>query len=276
MDVRSPADSSVAVVIPCFDHSHVLGAALESVLSQDSPADEIVVVDDGSTDDPAAVVSDFPGVSLIRQEHRGPSAARNVGLRAVSADKVIFLDADDRLLPRAVSAGRACFLERPDAAFVYGGYEQMLGRSVEERFKRCTTHEDLVRCNWIAMIATVMFDRSKLIDVGGFDEALSMCEDWDAYLRLARIHPYAAHDELVAVYVRHASNRSNDQHELRRWIAAVRERELQRGLSKQAFEAWKEGASVWDSIYPVEKRRGLFELLEKTAAWPALRRRNRD
>jgi glycosyltransferase involved in cell wall biosynthesis len=79
-------------------------------------------VDDGSNDNPGEVVARFPGVRLIRQENRGLAAARNRGLRALGTYYAVFLDADDRLAPRAIEAGLACFARAPDSGFVYGGH----------------------------------------------------------------------------------------------------------------------------------------------------------
>src|SRR4051794_23346320 len=89
----------VSVVVTTYQHAHLLGDALASVLAQTVPPREVVVVDDGSTDDPASVVAHYPGVRLIRQENQGLSAARNTGLRAATGARVLFLDADDLLTP---------------------------------------------------------------------------------------------------------------------------------------------------------------------------------
>src|SRR5882672_4475329 len=84
---------TVAVVIPTFNHARFIADAIMSVLAQKHPADEIIVVDDGSTDDPASIVSQFAKVRLIRHENRGLSAARNTGLRNCTTSHVVFLDA---------------------------------------------------------------------------------------------------------------------------------------------------------------------------------------
>src|SRR6202035_2679799 len=95
---------------------------IRSVICQSVPADEISVVDDGSTDNPDTVVSGYSRVRLIRQANQGLSAARNTGLKAAVHDKIIFLDADDRLCEGAIEAGLECFVRHPEAGFVYGCY----------------------------------------------------------------------------------------------------------------------------------------------------------
>src|SRR5688500_17208365 len=97
-----PSDGRTSVVVTCFNHAGYLPDALRSVLEQTVAPCEIIVVDDGSTDDTSTVAAAFDRVRVVRQSNQGLSAARNAGLRACSGDFVIFLDADDRLLPRAI------------------------------------------------------------------------------------------------------------------------------------------------------------------------------
>src|ERR687898_2245292 len=110
----------VTVVIPCYNQAHFLGEAIESVLSQSYEHFEIIVVDDGSTDETSEVASRYEGVRLIRQENRGLAGARNRGLEEAKGEYVVFLDADDRLLPGALEAGLGCFEAHPECAFVFG------------------------------------------------------------------------------------------------------------------------------------------------------------
>src|SRR5215213_3125487 len=98
------ASPLVSVVIPCYNQAHFLGEAIESVLAQSYPNFEIVVVDDGSTDDTSEVAGSYPKVRLVRQENQGLSGARNAGLARSEGEYVVFLDADDRLRPEALEA----------------------------------------------------------------------------------------------------------------------------------------------------------------------------
>jgi cellulose synthase/poly-beta-1,6-N-acetylglucosamine synthase-like glycosyltransferase len=113
---------SVAVVITTYNHANFLSDAIASVLAQTRPADEIIVVDDGSTDEPSAVVARYPEVRFIHQTNQGLAAARNTGLRAASSEAIVFLDADDRLLANALAEGVACLAREPRSGLVYGGY----------------------------------------------------------------------------------------------------------------------------------------------------------
>src|SRR6185436_125554 len=112
----------VSVIIPCYNQGRFLGEAIESVLNQTYRNCEIIVVDDGSMDDTARVAARYPSVNLVRQSNRGFSAARNAGFEQSLGDLLVFLDADDRLLPNAIEDGVECLEHNPQCAFVYGRY----------------------------------------------------------------------------------------------------------------------------------------------------------
>jgi len=253
-------DLGVAVVIPCFNQERFLAGAIESAVAQTIAAGEIIVVDDGSTEDVRSVAARYAAVTLIRQDNRGLAGARNAGLAAAASDKLIFLDADDRMSPNAIASGLECFRRNPDAAFVYGAHRIVRGDKISRSYFPVLSHRDLIRCNWIGMVGTAMFDRVRLLEVGGFDESLGMCEDWDAYLRLSRIFPFASHDAIVADYIRHGGNSSNDLHRLWKWIEVVRANERQRGLERDDELAWREGERVWESMLgPDPAKAGLID-----------------
>jgi glycosyltransferase involved in cell wall biosynthesis len=246
--VADGAHPGVAVVIPCFNHKRFLAGAIESALAQTVAPSEIIVVDDGSDEDLSSVTHSYPQVKLVRQDNRGLAGARNRGLKEATSDKIVFLDADDRLSPDAIGTGLDCFSQSPDAAFVYGAHNIVTGDRATRTYFPVASHRDFVRCNWVGMIAAVMFDRARLLEIGGFDESLGMCEDWDAYLRLSRTLPFASHDHVVADYVKHEANASNDLHRLWKWIEVVRAREWKRGLDPDDQLAWREGEAVWERM----------------------------
>ena len=180
----------VAVIIPCFGQQRFLGQAIGSALDQSCPAAEIIVVDDGNEEDLSDFARSHPAITLLRQANRGLAGAPNAGLRACTAQRVIFLDADDRLGPNAVEAGLRCFDDNPGAAFVYGAYVEERGSIRRLMFMPANGRLDLLRFNCVAMIATAMFERAPLLQQGGFDESLGMCEDWDVFLRSSRYNSF--------------------------------------------------------------------------------------
>src|SRR5437660_735131 len=123
---RAGAGGLVSVVIPCHNQAHFLVEAIESVLAQTYADFEVVVVDDGSTDNTAAVVKQFPGVGYVHQQNAGAPAARNAGLRNTTGAYLVFLDADDRLLPDALQAGLDCFHAHSECGFVFGSWRPII------------------------------------------------------------------------------------------------------------------------------------------------------
>jgi SAM-dependent methyltransferase len=242
-------------VITTYNHAHFLNEALESVIAQTHPADDILVVDDGSADNPAAIVERYPEVRLIRQSNQGLAEARNTGLRSVSADNIIFLDADDRLLPEAIAAGLACFNCAPDSGLVYGGHRRVnvcgkpLGGNIYTPISD-EPYRDFLRGNVIGMHATVMYDRARLIKLGGFDSLLRRCEDYDVYLRMSRAFSVSSHPTTVAEYRQHGSNMSSDHSEMLAWALQVHRRQAPNAFRKAATALdWQKGRSMWRTYY---------------------------
>lgn len=111
---------TVSVVIPTYNRAAFVGAAIESALDQSRVPDEILVIDDGSTDDTPQVLAQFgPPVKVIRQVNRGRSAARNAGLANAAGDAVIFLDSDDLLMPECIERCAAALERHADVGVVY-------------------------------------------------------------------------------------------------------------------------------------------------------------
>jgi glycosyltransferase involved in cell wall biosynthesis len=192
-----------------------LGEAIESVLAQSYPRFEIIVVDDGSTDDTSKVAARYPGVRYVYQNNQGVSAARNSGLARSEGEYVVFLDADDRLLPEALEAGLKCLKAHSECAFASGRYRFIAGdgsflKPQRQRFVDKDSYVALLRRNYIGPPAAVMYRRAVFESVGGFDPPADMSADTDIYLRIASRFPICSHEEEVAEYRWHGANTSGD------------------------------------------------------------------
>ncbi len=115
----------ISVVIPTYNYAHYLARAVDSVARQHTGFDELIIVDDGSTDETSAVLAAclrrYPWIQVVRQANGGAASARNHGLRLANGRFVLFLDADDELLPDALRTLRAASAARPEAEVVLGG-----------------------------------------------------------------------------------------------------------------------------------------------------------
>src|SRR5262245_56603663 len=112
----------VSVIIPCYNQGRFLAEAIESIMVQVLPDVEIIVVNDGSTDNTAEVAAHYPQVRYIYQQNQGLAAARNTGLRHSTGRYLVFLDADDRLLPEALIHNQKYLEARPECAFAFGRF----------------------------------------------------------------------------------------------------------------------------------------------------------
>ena len=114
----------ISVVIPAYNRAHLVGEAIQSVLDQDFPPHEIVVVDDGSTDDTAAVAARYP-VRVISQDNQGIGGARNRGITESSGELLAFLDSDDRWMPNRLSAQMRRLAAPPPVDLVFAHYREI-------------------------------------------------------------------------------------------------------------------------------------------------------
>ncbi|MEO6860501.1 MAG: glycosyltransferase family A protein, partial [Microcoleus sp.] len=113
---------NVSVVIPSYNSTQFLPEAIESVLEQSYPPFEVIVVDDGSTDETKEVCDRYPTVKYVYQNNQGVAAARNTGLRVSTGEYILFLDSDDCLLPEAIEIGVKHINALPEVGFVFGRY----------------------------------------------------------------------------------------------------------------------------------------------------------
>jgi len=188
----------VSLIIATFNHARFLGAAIDSALAQTLGAVDVIVVDDGSTDDTPSVLARYAGrVRVLRQPNRGLAAARNAGLAAARGTYVAFLDADDVMAPTKLAAQLEMLERSPTIGWTYCDVliETVATRTTvtaSERFGYGARALDgwlfpeLIHGNFIPAIAP-MIRRTALDAAGGFDERLTALEDWDMWLRLSLI-----------------------------------------------------------------------------------------
>lgn len=169
----------ISALIPCYNAAPYLAEALDSVLSQSRAPDEVIVLDDGSTDDSAAVARGFSAkVRYVRQENQGIGAARNAALALAQGDWVTFLDADDLWAPGAIAARAAVVDSDPTFDFVFGLTEEFLNPAVGPASLVAGRAPPVAaRVAGAALIRKQLFDK-----VGGFDTSLKLGEtiDWIA------------------------------------------------------------------------------------------------
>lgn len=239
----SHLDATVSVVIPTYDRAELVVRALHSVLAQTRPPDEVIVVDDGSTDDTVERIrAQFPTVRLLAQPNRGVSAARNTGIRAATGEWIALLDSDDEWLPfklerqlRAVA--NETLLCHGDEIWI------RRGRRVNPMKKhRKYGGHIFEKCLPLCVISpsSVLLPRQLLDAVGLFDESLPACEDYDLWLRVTARFPVVYVDE--PLIVKHGGH--DDQLSRRHWgMDRFRIAALEKILASDALDEHQRAAA---------------------------------
>jgi len=205
--------SLVSVIIPTYNYGAYVSVAIESVLAQTYTHVEIIVVDDGSTDNTKEITSTYgERISYFKQKNQGVSVARNFGFSQAKGDYILFLDADDWLKPNAVQQ-RVHMLDRQkDYGWVYGpcSYDDIAGKDVTSNFDRYDfAYRKKRKGNLLAYLlmgelvhpSTIMLRRAVLEDVGLFKEHLKNLEDFDLWVRVAQKYTagFVASNDVVCV-----------------------------------------------------------------------------
>jgi len=211
---------TVSVVMPTNRRSKYLVEAIASVRAQSFPATEIILVDDGSPEPGLNGIAGELGVTYIRQPARGISAARNAGIAAAQSEWIAFLDDDDVWHPERLSAQLAALEARRDAIASYTGgwYMDAEGRRFGEGWRAPhTTSMAMIRGEVpFPRITTVLVRRATAIATGGFRTDYEPTEDNEWMLRLLALGEFAAVDQPLVGYRRHAANLTNKGFEGRR------------------------------------------------------------
>lgn len=246
----------LSVIITTYNHAHYLPQSISSVLQQDYQNIEVIVVDDGSTDNTKAVVSQYPEVKYVYQTNQGLSAARNTGIDHSKGDYLVFLDADDWFLEGAFTQSVAVLEAHPQAAFIYGGHIKVNEKNevFSAREKQDITEEHyryLLHYNFIAMHATVFYRRWVFSNLQ-YDTSLKACEDYDMYLKITRHHPVVYHNYLVAAYRKHSESMSGNIPLMIKTGQEVMRRQLPLLRSKEEKEWSAKGKQYWKRYYGKE------------------------
>jgi glycosyltransferase involved in cell wall biosynthesis len=199
----------VSVVMACYNAAPFLRAAVDSVLGQTHEDVELIVVDDGSTDQSREILKAYgDSVVVIEQENRGPYPARNAGIRACTGEYVAFLDADDYWAPDCLQKLRTA-LDESAAAVAYCGW-QNIGLEgprgepfVPPDYEAENKQERLLKAAAPWPIHAALVRRTLIGEVGGFGEELSTCMDYDLWLRISYSRPIVRVPEVMAFYRHH-------------------------------------------------------------------------
>lgn len=181
--------NTVAVIVPTYNRLVTLGRTLDSIYAQSRQADEVCVVDDGSIDGTEELVRrQYPGAIYIKQENTGVSAARNRGVEATTSSHIAFLDSDDEWLPEKLEQQLSALRMSPQAKLVHSDEIWIRnGKRVNQMDKHRKSGGDIfAACLALCVISpsAVLLQRSLYVELGGFDESLPACEDYDLWLRI--------------------------------------------------------------------------------------------
>jgi len=203
---------TVSVIIPTYNRAHLVGRAIKSVLNQTYQDFELIIVDDGSTDNTEKVIKRFDDkrIRYIKHEkNKGGAAARNTGIKAARGEYIAFLDSDDEWLPEKLKRQMEVFKNASsEVGVVYTGfiYVDKLGGGTSKQHipkKRGWIYEDILVENCIGTTSTVLIERKYFKETGLFDENLPSCQDWDMWIRLAKQCKFDFIPEILVRYFEH-------------------------------------------------------------------------
>ncbi len=265
---------SVSVIIPTHNYGRFLAEAVESVLGQTFVDFELIIVDDGSTDDTAYVVKPFlkdQRISYIYQDKRGPSSARNAGIREARGEFIALLDADDVWLPSKIEKQIQMIKESADVGLVY-----CLAEHVDEKggalphvpmpHMEHPTYKDLLHFP-LTLPSCVLISKQIFDEVGLFDETLTAIEDANMWIRILRHHKSAYVDEVLVKIRKHLKSSQTDLANMERNLLLHVQKciemfpELERGRQEAYFEIYK---GLMYLAYMYNKKREMAHYYLKT------------
>jgi len=202
--IKTHSKPQVSVIIPTYNRGWVLREAVESVLAQDFEDFELIVVDDGSTDNTGEILAAYGNdIAVLEQTNRGVSAARNRGIAGASAPLIAFLDSDDLWKPQKLSRQTEFFSAEPqtlicqtEEIWIRNGV-RVNPKKRHHKFSGMIFEPSLALC--LVSPSAVMMRRELFERVGVFDESLPACEDYDLWLRVSCRYPVGLIDEPLII-----------------------------------------------------------------------------
>ena len=184
----------ISVIVPTYNRAQQLPRALDSILCQSCSPKEIIVVDDGSTDETSALMtSEYPEIVFIQQQNTGVSSARNVGIKRASGDWIAFLDSDDEWLPEKLEIQMKALYENPEIKICHTNEiwirngKRVNPKKKHEKFGGWIFQKCLPLC--CISPSSVIIHKSFFKEIGLFDYSLPVCEDYDLWLRITARNP---------------------------------------------------------------------------------------
>ena len=265
---------NISVVIPSYNRYEFLKRALNSVYAQIHLPNEIIVIDDGSTDNTTHIQKDFPNIKYIYQQNSGVSSARNLGIKKSSCEWIAFLDSDDTWHENKLQEQVFFHRENPNILMSYT--DEIWIRDAQEvkipkkfrKFGGNIFNECLSHC--IIAPSASLLHRSLFGEVGVFDESLEVCEDYDLWLRIAQKYEIGLIDKkLITKYAGH-----EDQLSFKHWgmdrfrvitlekLIESQKKEIVKDILLQKYKLLLKGAIKYDKMSNIQEYEGKIKLYE--------------
>ena len=265
----------ISVIIPAYNSAAYINECIESVLSQTYKAHQIIVVDDGSTDDTSNIIAKYKNkIEYVYQPNSGPSCARNTGIELSTCDLIAFMDSDDAWMPDKLEKQVNYIRNNPDFKLVVtdmfeGPYFDCERKSAFSNFEGIVEgfiFERLLKSSYI-FTPTVLVEKRVLLEFKGFDITMNMMEDLDLFLKIAHKYEIGVLNELLVFRRRHGQNISKSLGALDRrawfWQKVLRDypeltdEHIKLVVSHINRSVWGSGYDYFDK-YMMEEARSRF------------------
>lgn len=235
----------ICAVIPCYNAAPTLGRCIESVLAQTRPVDEIIVVDDGSRDGSGEIARRYGDlVRYILKPNGGVSSARNLGIEKATCEWIAFLDSDDWWAPSKIELQEKAILAAKEPTLSYTGMTVVEPDGAEGPAPAPPAEDLWPRMRFRCMIttSTVLTRRDRMLEIGGFDESLPICQDWDLWVRLEPWKGFVPVREPLTYYSVTPGSLSTDFERMLKDVEIMVEKTLLRDLSGLDRVFWRRRA----------------------------------